>query len=91
MYFRRDVGREAIVSRKRSYVILDPFSFNFLMAGFYADVNQFSIITELLGTPPDDVIESIASENVRTIHQITTLPPNLGCADPPICPKSAKA
>lgn len=30
-----------------------------------SDVNQFSIITELLGTPPDDVIESIASENVR--------------------------
>ncbi|KAG1719446.1 kinase-like domain-containing protein [Suillus lakei] len=27
-------------------------------------VNQFSIITELLGTPPDDVIETIASENV---------------------------
>ena len=27
-------------------------------------VNQFSIITELLGTPPDDVINSIASENV---------------------------
>lgn len=29
------------------------------------DVNQFSIITELLGTPPDDVIQTIASENVR--------------------------
>jgi p38 MAP kinase len=28
-------------------------------------VNQFSIITELLGTPPDDVIQSICSENVR--------------------------
>ena len=28
------------------------------------DVNQFSIITELLGTPPEDVIQSIASENV---------------------------
>lgn len=28
-------------------------------------VNQFSIITELLGTPPDDVIETICSENVR--------------------------
>jgi p38 MAP kinase len=28
-------------------------------------VNQFSIITELLGTPPDDVIQTIASENVR--------------------------
>ena len=28
-------------------------------------VNQFSIITELLGTPPDDVIQTICSENVR--------------------------
>ena len=28
-------------------------------------VNQFSIITELLGTPPDDVIQTIGSENVR--------------------------
>ena len=27
-------------------------------------VNQFSIITELLGTPPDDVIQTIGSENV---------------------------
>ena len=31
------------------------------------DVNQFSIITELLGTPPDDVIETIASENVSRL------------------------
>jgi p38 MAP kinase len=30
-------------------------------------VNQFSIITELLGTPPDDVIHTICSENVRII------------------------
>lgn len=30
-------------------------------------VNQFSIITELLGTPPDDVINTIASENVSLI------------------------
>lgn len=27
-------------------------------------VNQFSIITELLGTPPDDVIKTICSANV---------------------------
>jgi p38 MAP kinase len=32
-----------------------------------ADVNQFSIITELLGTPPDDVIQTIASENVSRL------------------------
>lgn len=31
-------------------------------------VNQFSIITELLGTPPDDVIQTICSENVRTFR-----------------------
>jgi p38 MAP kinase len=31
-------------------------------------VNQFSIITELLGTPPDDVINTIASENVSEFH-----------------------
>ena len=30
----------------------------------HTDVNQFSIITELLGTPPDDVIQTICSENV---------------------------
>ncbi|KAF8336532.1 mitogen activated protein kinase Tmk3 [Cantharellus anzutake] len=35
-------------------------------------VNQFSIITELLGTPPDDVIESIASEN--TLRFVQSLP-----------------
>jgi len=29
-------------------------------------VNQFSIITELLGTPPDDVIQTICSENVSS-------------------------
>jgi serine/threonine protein kinase len=30
-------------------------------------VNQFSIITELLGTPPDDVIQTICSENVSLL------------------------
>lgn len=30
-------------------------------------VNQFSIITELLGTPPDDVIKTICSENVSQL------------------------
>jgi p38 MAP kinase len=32
------------------------------------DVNQFSIITELLGTPPNDVIETICSENVSQLY-----------------------
>jgi len=35
-------------------------------------VNQFSIITELLGTPPDDVIETIASES--TLRFVQSLP-----------------
>src|ERR1700709_1751409 len=30
-------------------------------------VNQFSIITDLLGTPPDDVIKTICSENVGSL------------------------
>ena len=34
------------------------------MRSMPADVHQFSIITELLGTPPEDVIQTIASENV---------------------------
>jgi hypothetical protein len=37
----------------------------------FQDVNQFSIITELLGTPPDDVIETIASENVGSISKLS--------------------
>lgn len=36
-------------------------------------VNQFSIITELLGTPPDDVINTIASENVSTLSAALAL------------------
>jgi hypothetical protein len=63
MHFRRDARRETFVPRKRScvfYKLRDNFLFTSCL-----DVNQFSIITELLGTPPDDVIESIASENVR--------------------------
>lgn len=45
----------------------DRTCFSLFIAGLTdqdIDVNQFSIITELLGTPPDDVIETIASENV---------------------------
>jgi p38 MAP kinase len=38
----------------------------------FTDVNQFSIITELLGTPPDDVIQTIASEN--TLRFVQSLP-----------------
>lgn len=34
-------------------------------------VNQFSIITDLLGTPPDDVIKTICSENVRSLDSST--------------------
>lgn len=35
-------------------------------------VNQFSIITELLGTPPEEVIETICSEN--TLRFVQSLP-----------------
>jgi p38 MAP kinase len=37
-------------------------------------VNQFSIITELLGTPPDDVINTIASENVSYPKHLKLFP-----------------
>jgi p38 MAP kinase len=36
------------------------------------DVHQFSIITELLGTPPDDVVATICSEN--TLRFVQNLP-----------------
>jgi p38 MAP kinase len=42
-----------------------PTFLSTLLRAANVDVNQFSIITELLGTPPDDVIETICSENVR--------------------------
>lgn len=35
-------------------------------------VNQFSIITELLGTPPDEVIKTIGSENVMGYFQVAS-------------------
>jgi hypothetical protein len=67
MYFCRDAGREAPFPRKGSYVIVSSeISHALIELSIYSpDVNQFSIITELLGTPPDDVIETICSENVR--------------------------
>lgn len=61
-------------------------------------VNQFSIITELLGTPPDEVIKTIGSANVRL-----SLPHSLSLffffkhlsakplQDPPICPVAPQA
>ena len=51
-------------------------------------VNQFSIITELLGTPPDDVIKTIGSENVGSIQMATMSA--LIFADPPICAVSTQ-
>ena len=63
-YLRR-CWRESRCSLARTVRV--PFCL-FFSAGLTderVDVNQFSIITELLGTPPDDVIETIASENVR--------------------------
>ena len=51
-------------------------------------MHQFSIITELLGTPPEDVIQTIASEN--TLRFVQSLPKRervpfsekLSCKDP---------
>lgn len=51
-------------------------------------VNQFSIITELLGTPPDDVIQTIGSENVSA-SQKYPLPWLIGL-DPTICAISSQ-
>jgi hypothetical protein len=61
------------------------------------DVKQFSIITELLGTPADDVIQTIASENVSlALHRSlvrTRLTPTTftSRSDPPIRSKLAEA
>lgn len=57
-------------------------------------VNQFSIITELLGTPPDDVIQTICSENVSSYSLFGD--ENMliyDDPDPPICqvPTQARA
>jgi p38 MAP kinase len=35
-------------------------------------VNQFSIITELLGSPPDDVLKTICSENVTSSRPLSS-------------------
>ena len=46
-------------------------------------VNQFSIITELLGTPPDDVINTIASENVSCPPPLSLLARSSSCLSQP--------
>ena len=59
-----------------------------MVADVRIDVHQFSIITELLGTPPEDVIQTIASEN--TLRFVQSLPKRervpfsekLSCKDP---------
>lgn len=64
-------------------------------------VNQFSIITELLGTPPDDVINTIASENVSALRHaapprrkppprpLTTDGRRRRCASSSLCPSAS--
>lgn len=71
LYFRRNVGRKALVPGQGPWVfyLLNQLSEN---SRHSADVHQFSIITELLGTPPDDVIATIASEN--TLRFVQSLP-----------------
>jgi p38 MAP kinase len=53
-------------------------------------VNQFSIITDLLGTPPDDVIKTICSENVVVImlHSLPLLTAALDLAIRPVPPQA---
>ena len=53
-------GKPLFPGKDRMCLLFSPAS----LTDQSIDVNQFSIITELLGTPPDDVIETIASENV---------------------------
>ena len=49
-------------------------------------VNQFSIITDLLGTPPDDVIKTIGSVNVRSkLFGLSTNCLTIDILDPEIC------
>lgn len=64
VHFRRNAGGQATVPRQRPFVTCRYLSDDHALAYPYTDVNQFSIITELLGTPPDDVIQTICSENV---------------------------
>ena len=64
MHLCRDVGRKASLSREGPYVTGLLCCRVVIPGCVRLDVNQFSIITELLGTPPDDVIETICSENV---------------------------
>jgi p38 MAP kinase len=49
-------------------------------------VNQFSIITELLGTPPDDVIQTICSENVSPVRECYIRVLILTVQDTAFCP-----
>lgn len=54
-------------------------------------VNQFSIITDLLGTPPDDVIKTICSENVWHIFLLTRTHADgtfRHCASSNLCPSA---
>lgn len=64
--------------------ILKPYLFTFPI-----DVHQFSIITELLGTPPEDVIKTIASENVGFIIHWMNSKANLP-SDAAFCEESSK-
>lgn len=72
LYICRNARRPAVVPRKGSYVLLGVLIFCRMAFWtiFYIDVHQFSIITELLGTPPDDVIATICSETVSVSSQI---------------------
>jgi hypothetical protein len=54
------------------------------------DVHQFTIITELLGTPPDDVIATICSENVKRKKKVNYNIDFIYFVDTSICKEFAK-
>lgn len=53
-------------------------------------MHQFSIITELLGTPPEDVIQTIASENVSVFGSYPAFALTVA-ADPEVRPEPTEA
>lgn len=57
-------GRPLFPGKDRGCLLGSAEREQYLQFRYQTDVNQFSIITELLGTPPDDVIQTICSENV---------------------------
>ena len=62
LYFCWNAWRQAVVSRERPYID------HVWQQGIILDVHQFQLITELLGSPGDDILQTICSENVTLFH-----------------------